>query len=168
MVGHITKLVGTSGTKFSTKFRVAAARRSSSKLKSVKPTTMRPTARRFFRRAVVRTYGEPADVVSVERSGCAAMMQPRLSANQIRVRVLASTINPIDAWMARGYGRQIFPLAGVAPPFTTGRDVVGKVVELGPLAWRYSRGDVVVAALHPTRGGAHADFVTCCENGKSS
>ena len=143
-----------------------------------------------MRRAVVQDYGGP-EVLSVEHSG-SAMLRPR--ANQLRIRVLASSINPgvlagpwaaasgvpcstrcehgccllcaVDCWMMRGYGRQLFPLAGIAPPFTTGRDLVGEVVELGPLAWRYARGDIVAAALHPTREGAHADFVNCCESGE--
>ena len=65
--------------------------------------------------------------------------------------------------MMRGYGKRLFPLVGVAPPFTPGRDVIGEVVELGPLAWEFTTGDMVAAAIHPTSDGAHADLVACAE-----
>ena len=65
--------------------------------------------------------------------------------------------------MVQGYGRRLFPLVGVEPPFTLGRDVVGEVVALGPLAWNFAKGQMVVAATHPTAEGAHADYTVTAE-----
>ena len=65
--------------------------------------------------------------------------------------------------MMRGYGRRLFPLVGVEPPFTLGRDVVGEVVALGPLAWGFAKGQMVVAATHPTAAGSHADYTVVAE-----
>eukprot|EP01046_Picozoa_sp_COSAG06_P046394 COSAG06_NODE_6566_length_2879_cov_1.503237_5_plen_79_part_01 len=69
----------------------------------------------------------------------------------------------VDRWMMQGYGRRLFPLVGVEPPFTLGRDVVGEVVALGPLAWNFAKGQMVVAATHPTAEGAHADYTVAAE-----
>ena len=67
--------------------------------------------------------------------------------------------------MLRGYGRKLFPMVGVEPPFTLGRDVVGEIVALGPLAWNFREGQRVVAATHPTADGAHAEYTVCAETG---
>lgn len=69
----------------------------------------------------------------------------------------------VDRWMMRGYGRRLFPLVGVQPPFTLGRDVVGEVVDLGPLAWGFTKGQMVVAATHPTAPGSHTDYTVVAE-----
>ena len=71
----------------------------------------------------------------------------------------------VDRWMLRGYGRKLFPMVGVEPPFTLGRDVVGEIVALGPLAWNFREGQRVVAATHPTADGAHAEYTVCAETG---
>jgi NADPH:quinone reductase-like Zn-dependent oxidoreductase len=69
----------------------------------------------------------------------------------------------VDRWMMRGYGRRLFPLLGVEPPFTLGRDVVGEVVSVGPLAWGFAKGQMVAAATHPTADGSHADYALAAE-----
>ena len=51
--------------------------------------------------------------------------------------------------MLRGYGRKLFPMVGVEPPFTLGRDVVGEIVALGPLAWNFREGQLVVLKVGP-------------------
>jgi NADPH:quinone reductase-like Zn-dependent oxidoreductase len=111
-----------------------------------------------MRRALATSYGGPA-ALTIARGAPV----PRPSGNELQIRVLASSINPIDVWMTRGYGHNLFPWAGVEPPFTPGRDIVGEVVGLGPLAWNYVVGDMVAAATHPTACGSHADFAVCAE-----
>jgi NADPH:quinone reductase-like Zn-dependent oxidoreductase len=111
-----------------------------------------------MRRAVAARYGGP-EVLTVVDSAI-----PRPCSNQLLIRVAATTVNPIDRWMLRGYGRRLFPMVGVAPPFTLGRDIVGEVVDMGPLAWRFYKGQMVAAATHPTQvEGAHAEYTLCAE-----
>ena len=112
-----------------------------------------------MRRALAASYGG-AEVLSLSRGASV----PRPRGNELLIRVTASSINPIDAWMMRGYGKRLFPLLGVEPPFTPGRDVVGEIVEVGPLAWNYAVGEMVAAATHPTAEGGHADFTVCAES----
>jgi NADPH:quinone reductase-like Zn-dependent oxidoreductase len=70
-----------------------------------------------MRCAVAARYGKSSEVLSLVRD-CAPPRPPR--GNELLVRLVASSINPIDSWMMRGYGRQLFPLLGVEPPLTPG------------------------------------------------
>ena len=40
---------------------------------------------------------------------------------------------------------------------------MGEVVGLGPLAWGFAKGQMVVAATHPTADGSHADYTVVAE-----
>jgi NADPH:quinone reductase len=79
-------------------------------------------------RAVVCTrWGEPAEALEVRD-----VPAPACGPGQVRVRMLASPVNPSDLFMVRGqYGHQ------PALPFTPGMEGVGVVEEgRGLLAWR--------------------------------
>ena len=82
----------------------------------------------------------------------------------MRVLVYACSA-AVDSWMMGGYGKRLFPLLGIEPPYTPGRDLIGEVVELGPLSWKFRVGDMVAAALHPTAPGAHAEYAACPDSG---
>lgn len=62
------------------------------------------------------------------------MPTPRDS--QLLVKVHATSVNPIDTWVRRGYGRELFETYR-KPPFVLGRDFAGEVVDVGNNVWNY-------------------------------
>jgi NADPH:quinone reductase-like Zn-dependent oxidoreductase len=79
---------------------------------------------------------------------------PDLGADEVRIRVTAASLNPLDIKLHSGRMHDFFPLAF---PYTLGTDLAGIVEQAGSLAARWRPGDKVVARLDPTRGGALAD-----------
>jgi len=77
---------------------------------------------------------------------------------EIRVRVAAAGVNPVD-WKTRA-GAGMAPVIG-PPPFTVGWDVAGTVDAVGPGVTRFSVGDSVFGMpWFPRQAGAYAEFVT--------
>lgn len=77
---------------------------------------------------------------------------------EVRVRVLAAGVNPVDAKTRAGAG-----MAHVlgAPPFVLGWDVAGVVDAIGYGVTRFAVGDRVLGMpWFPREGGAYAQFVT--------
>lgn len=104
-------------------------------------------------RAVVQhTLGGP-DVLSVER-----VPRPEPLPTEVRVRVLAAGINPVD-WKTRAGGG----MAGVLgdPPFILGWDVSGVVEKVGFGVTILREGDEVYGMpWFPRAAGGYAEFVT--------
>jgi NADPH:quinone reductase-like Zn-dependent oxidoreductase len=83
---------------------------------------------------------------------------PRPLPTEIRVRVAAAGVNPVD-WKTRA-GRGVAPVLG-PPPFTVGWDVAGTVDAVGPGVTRFAVGDAVLGMpWFPRQAGAYAEFVT--------
>jgi NADPH:quinone reductase-like Zn-dependent oxidoreductase len=77
---------------------------------------------------------------------------------EIRVRVAAAGVNPVD-WKTRA-GGGMAPVLG-PPPFTVGWDVAGTVDAVGPGVTRFSVGDTVFGMpWFPRAASAYAEFVT--------
>ena len=90
---------------------------------------------------------------------------PRPGPGEVLVRVVAASINPIDCWRRRGYGRGLFePLGAAVFPIVPGRDCAGVVEAVGPGARRFKPGDAVWSAPDPFRDGTHAEYVAICED----
>ena len=82
---------------------------------------------------------------------------PQPDADEILVRVVASSVNPIDCAVRSGYGRAYFELkTGNRPPMCPGRDVAGLVAAVGSRVRDFRPGDAVYAA---TLGNANAELV---------
>ncbi len=82
---------------------------------------------------------------------------PEPKAGEVRVKVLAAGLNPIDVYTRAG------KVPGVLPsPFVTGTDLAGVVEAVGPGATRFSVGDRVWASNQGLLGrpGTFAEF--CC------
>jgi NADPH:quinone reductase-like Zn-dependent oxidoreductase len=86
---------------------------------------------------------------------------PRPESGQVLVRVEATSVNPIDAKRAAGYGRRLLRLMGAASfPLVLGNDVAGTVEAVGPGASRFAPGQRVFGFIATGRhGGAHATHV---------
>src|SRR3954469_19013169 len=69
---------------------------------------------------------------------------PPLGPGDLRVEVIAAAVNPVDTWIAAGFGRDIFGLTG---PVGLGWDLTGVVREVGAEVDAFRVGDVVAADL---------------------
>lgn len=69
---------------------------------------------------------------------------PPLGPTDLRVEVIAAGVNPVDTWIAAGFGREIFGLTGAVG---LGWDLTGVVREVGTEVTGFSVGDVVAADL---------------------
>lgn len=97
-------------------------------------------------------YGAATEVLEVRTD--APLPTPR--PDEIRVRVRATSVNPIDAAVRGGYGATYWESIGfVKHPHTPGRDVTGEVDAVGADVTAFQVGDVVWAG---TLSGGSADY----------
>ena len=99
----------------------------------------------------------PTDVPQLQ---VRAVPPPRLRRGEVLVEQLATSINPIDAKRASGYGRRLLSLRGAGRfPLVLGNDIVGIVKGLGPGVSDLRIGALVIGIAPTGRYGAHASFV---------
>ncbi len=99
-------------------------------------------------KAVVLTeYGDP------DKLQLRDVPPPHADANAIVVRMAGASLNPIDWKMRSGAAKERFP---VTFPAVLGRDVAGKVVEVGKDVAGFAVGDRVLGLVW----GAYAELVT--------
>src|SRR3954463_7389425 len=82
--------------------------------------------------------------------------QPVPGAGEVRVRVAATSFNPVDGGIRGGYLQGPFP---VTLPHTPGIDVAGTADALGDGVHSVAVGDAVAAFLSITADGAAAEYV---------
>lgn len=99
--------------------------------------------------------------------------------DDILVRVLTSSVNPLDIEMSRGYGNVLLSFGqqimsyGISQltygrlPVTLGRDFVGQIIAKGNRVCNYKPGDIIWGTVSPTENGSHADYVITNENSVS-
>lgn len=102
-----------------------------------------------MRAILYRSYGGPDHLETAD------IPRPVAGPGQVLVRVLASSVNPVDWKLASG---QLRLLRMVRLPNVPGFDVAGEVVELGPGVTSFSPGDRVHARLAHNRGAASAEY----------
>jgi NADPH:quinone reductase-like Zn-dependent oxidoreductase len=102
-----------------------------------------------MRAMIYRAYGGP------ERLEMIDIPRPSPGPGQVLVRVIASSVNPIDWKRASGKMRLIMPVKFPAVP---GFDVAGEIAELGPGVTGYAIGDFVHAKIATLGTGACAEF----------
>ncbi|MFD4574679.1 NADP-dependent oxidoreductase [Streptomyces sp. NPDC058417] len=102
-----------------------------------------------MRAAVVRSFGGPEAVEVVERE------RPEPGAGQVRIKVAASALNPVDAGVRAG------AFGGAGQEIGLGWDVAGTVDAVGDGGSGWAVGDEVVALDHGVIKplGAHAAYV---------
>jgi NADPH:quinone reductase-like Zn-dependent oxidoreductase len=82
--------------------------------------------------------------------------QPVPGAGEVRLRVAATSFNPVDDGIRGGYLRDVFP---VTLPHTPGIDVAGTVDALGEGVTDVQVGDDVIGFLPMVADGAAAEYV---------
>lgn len=101
----------------------------------------------------IHNFGGP-EVVQVED-----VPTPEPKPDELRVRVCAASINPVDhkTWEGK------YPaIQRTALPITLGRDISGIVEYCGSEVWAFESGDTVYAMLSPEQGG-FAEYVVLKE-----
>lgn len=92
---------------------------------------------------------------------------PKPAAGQVRIRIHAAGINPID-WKIRSGRMQ--KLYSVTLPHIPGRDVAGTIDAVGSGVTRWKRGDAVVALVDvtPLGGGGLSEYVIVASENTAS
>ncbi len=81
---------------------------------------------------------------------------PDIAPNDVLVRVVAASINPVDWKVREGYLAQMIPHA---LPLTLGWDVSGVVETVGARVTQWQAGDAVFARPDIARNGTYAEYV---------
>jgi NADPH:quinone reductase-like Zn-dependent oxidoreductase len=103
-----------------------------------------------MRAALLTEYG------AVDKLEIRDVREPEPGPGEVKVRVAASSINPIDYWTRSGRLRDQFP---VVLPAILGRDVSGEVVAVGPGVAALRVGSRVLGLA----SAAHAEYVVASE-----
>lgn len=101
-----------------------------------------------MRAAILHAYG-PAENFEIGEIEC-----PPLGPRDVRVRVRAASINPVD-WKCRAGTQRV--VMGWKLPWVLGMDLAGEVVELGSEASDFAVGDKVWGSPSHKRWGTYAE-----------
>jgi NADPH:quinone reductase-like Zn-dependent oxidoreductase len=104
--------------------------------------------------ALLPAYGPPEVLVIGEAE------RPQPGPRDILVRVLASSVNPVDTKLRSGLQRLI---ARYRLPWILGLDVSGVVEEVGGEVTRFRVGDEIFASPRHSRPGCYAEYVAIDE-----
>ena len=104
---------------------------------------------------VVHEYGGP-EVLKLES---APWPEPR--ENEIRVRVVAAGVNPVDALIRSGVFAKFFKSK---LPIVPGYDIAGTVEKVGAKVTKFKVGDPIFAYLGLKTGGGYAEYAVATEN----
>ncbi len=86
---------------------------------------------------------------------------PGITSNEVLVRVVAASVNPVDWKIREGYLKQMIPHP---MPLTLGWDVSGVVVAVGAEVTRFRVGDAVYSRPDIKRNGTYAEYVAIRES----
>jgi len=100
--------------------------------------------------AELTDYGDPS------RFRIAEVAEPMPGAGEIRVRIAAAAVNPVDVKLRRGYLKDWMPLVF---PARIGGDVAGTVDAVGAGVTEFRVGDRVMGMINPMANGAYAQKV---------
>lgn len=100
--------------------------------------------------ARIHAYGTP-DVIRVEDAPL-----PKIGPDDVLVRSIAASVNPVDWKIRRGYLAQMIPYE---MPLTLGWDVSGIVEQIGANVTTFKPGDAVYSRPDIRRNGTYAEYV---------
>jgi reticulon-4-interacting protein 1, mitochondrial len=107
--------------------------------------------------ALIRRYGSASDVNYVSDEA----FKPIPKSDEVLIRVIAASINPIDVARRAGYGAKGFAMRGAANwPIVLGNDFAGEVVALGKNVSKLKIGEKVFGAKPPSSEGTFAQFTS--------
>ncbi|KAF2077936.1 hypothetical protein CYY_000737 [Polysphondylium violaceum] len=109
---------------------------------------------------LLNQYGE--SLSNLEISSKVHLPKPEKS--QILIKVCATSINPLDNVMRKGYAKSIVGLTNQELPIILGRECSGEIVEVGQDVWDYNIGDLVWGSNAPFSNGSHAQYVLLDES----
>lgn len=99
-------------------------------------------------------YGDTSQITIEE------IAQPAPGADQVLVKVAASSLNHLETFLRQGYMAQMMPLD---LPATLGSDLAGEVVEVGSGVTSFAKGDRVIGRLPINGKGSHAEYTVAAE-----
>lgn len=105
---------------------------------------------------VINAYGHAEDVVSI-----ANIPEPKPGPNQLKIKVKAASINPVDWKIIAGNFKLVQSLKF---PVVVGYDFAGEVVELGSGIETYAVGNQVFGCLSNKNMGSMAEYIVCFEH----
>lgn len=88
--------------------------------------------------------------------------KPSPKKNEVLIRVAATTINPFDMKIRKGYLQQQMP---VELPYVPGVDLAGTIETAGSEVTGFKTGDQVFGNV---RGGTYAEYIVCSEDSISA
>ena len=107
-----------------------------------------------MRAIVIRAYGGP-EVMKLEN-----VARPQPADDEVLIRVIAASINPVDVAIRKGY---LAKLVGNFP-LILGMDAAGIVEKIGSKITKYKVGDPVFTFFALKGEGGYAEFVTAKED----
>ena len=103
----------------------------------------------------IHEYGGP-DVLSIDE-----IPMPEPAADEVLIRVHATSVNPVDWKIREGLRKEKFPSN---LPLTLGWDVSGVVEQVGEKVSIFRKGDEVYGRPDPTKNGAYAEYIVVKAN----
>lgn len=85
---------------------------------------------------------------------------PTLNPDDVLIRVVATSVNPVDWKIRKGYLKSMIPYE---MPLTMGWDVSGIVEQIGPAVTKFKPGDAVYSRPDIARNGAYAEYIAVRE-----
>ncbi|WP_340398406.1 NADP-dependent oxidoreductase [Paenibacillus sp. FSL H8-0079] len=104
---------------------------------------------------VINQYGSKEELVEQE------VNRPRAEANQVVVKLEATSINPIDWKLREGYLKEMFDWEF---PIILGWDLAGVISEIGSNVTKWNVGDRVFSRPETTRFGTYAEYTAVDEH----
>ncbi len=87
--------------------------------------------------------------------------KPSPGADDVIIKVFATSVNPIDWKIREGHAKGMFP---VKFPLIPGWDVSGEIDEVGSNILNFRKGDEVYSRPDPTKNGTYAEYVVVKAN----
>jgi NADPH:quinone reductase-like Zn-dependent oxidoreductase len=123
---------------------------------SILPCEAAPQSEKPMMKAVViHAYGGP-QVLKVED-----MPRPEPKENEVLIRVIAASVNPVDAAIRQGYLARII---GDKLPLIPGMDAAGVIEKVGAKMGKFKAGDPVYAFFTLASEGGYAEFALAKED----
>ncbi|WP_338706129.1 NADP-dependent oxidoreductase [Paenibacillus amylolyticus] len=104
---------------------------------------------------VINQYGSKEELIEQE------VNKPRAEANQVVVKLEATSINPIDWKLREGYLKEMYDWEF---PIILGWDVAGVITEIGSNVSKWKVGDRVFSRPDTTRFGSYAEYTAVDEH----